>query len=189
MGKLEESNKRKIGRRDLQQTILQTVALAGVLGVGLLAPNVLKSLDKLGFLPNRRQKEYISSSASKLVKRGLLFYDGRKYCPTPAGQNLLHLWQFSDFKLQKPKRWDRKWRVIIFDIPEKKRNIRDQIRHLFNQSGLKRLQDSVWVYPYDCEDILTLLKVDLGVGKYVLYLIVDELENDKHLREDFGLFI
>ena len=59
MGKLEESNKRKIGRRDLQQAILQTVALAGVLGVGFLAPNVLKSLDKLGFLSNRRQKSVL----------------------------------------------------------------------------------------------------------------------------------
>ena len=49
------------------------------------------------------------------------------------------------------------------------------------------MQDSVWVYPYDCEDILTLLKTDLGVGKYILYLIVDELENDKHLREFFDL--
>ena len=58
---------------------------------------------------------------------------------------------------------------------------------LFKQAGIRRLQDSVWVYPYDCEDIITLLKTDFGVGKYLLYMIVDELENDKHLREDFGL--
>ncbi|MDO8729389.1 MAG: hypothetical protein Q7K26_05945 [bacterium] len=187
MEKLEESNRRKIRRRDLQQLILQTIATAGVLSIGLLAPNVLKAMKKFGLITNRRQKEYISSSASKLVKRGLLFYDGKTYCPTLSGQSLLHRWQFADFKLQKPKKWDRKWRVIIFDIPENKRKVRDLIRHLFHQAGLRRLQDSVWAYPYDCEDILTLLKTDLGVGKYVLYLIVDELENDKHLREDFDL--
>ena len=46
-----------------------------------------------------------------------------------------------------------KWRVIIFDIPEKEK-MRLQISYLFKQSGLYRLQDSVWVYPYDCEDII-----------------------------------
>ena len=106
---------------------------------------------------------------------------------TPRGEDLLRHWQFTDFKLEKPKKWDRKWRVIIFDIPEKKRKIRDQIRVLFKTAGFYLLQDSVWVYPYDCEDVLTLLKSDLGVGKNILYLIVEEIENDRHLREFFDL--
>lgn len=189
MGKLEEIkiNKKKTKRKNLQRVILQTVAAVGVLSVGLVAPNVIKSLSKLGILQNNRQKEYISSSASKLIRRGLLSYNGKKYCLTPDGEKLLHRWQFTDFRPQKPKRWDQKWRVIIFDIPEKKKHIRNQITMLFRQAGFSRLQDSVWVYPYDCEDIVTLLKTDFGIGKYLLYLIVDELENDKHLRENFGL--
>ena len=187
MGKLEKINKQKTKRANLQKIILQTIATAGVLSIALVAPNVLGVMAKLGIIPNKRQKEYVSSSASKLVRRGLLFYDGKKYRLTSNGENILRRWQFVDFKLQKPKRWDGKWRVVIFDIPEKKRKVRDQIRRLFNQAGLYYLQDSVWVYPYDCEDILTLLKTDLGVGKDILYLIVEELENDKHLRKFFTL--
>lgn len=187
MGKLEDRNKKRSRRKNLQSIILRTVAIAGVLGVGLLAPNVIGAMKKLGWLPNFRQKEYIASSASKLVNRGLLFYDGKKYCLTAEGRKLLRRWQFMDFKLNQPRRWDKKWRVMIFDIPEQKRKVRDQVRYVFSQAGLKRLQDSVWVYPYDCEDLLTLLKTDLGVGKHILYLIVDELENDKYLREEFGL--
>ena len=53
--------------------------------------------------------------------------------------------------------------------------------------GFVRLQDSVWVYPYDCEDLITLLKADFRVGKDVLYLIVDSIENDKYLRAEFNL--
>src|SRR3989338_1381308 len=187
MGKIEEKNKKKSSREHLQKLILQTVADIGMLSVALLAPNVAKAMYKLGLVPKKRQNEYTSSSASKLVKRGLLFYDGKRYCLTPKGGDIFRRWQFADFKLEKPKRWDRKWRVIVFDIPEKKRKIRDQIRTLFRTADFYLLQDSVWVYPYDCEDILTLLKTDLGVGKYILYLIVDELENDKHLREFFDL--
>ncbi|MDO8728799.1 MAG: hypothetical protein Q7K26_02785 [bacterium] len=187
MGKLEEKSREKSKRKNLQYAILQTIATVGVLSIGLVAPNVIKALSKLGVITNIRQREYIASSASKLVKRGLLSYNGKKYCLTSDGEKLLHRWQFADFRLKKPKRWDKKWRVMIFDIPEKKKNIRNYITMLFRQTGFLRLQDSVWVYPYDCEDIITLLKTDFGVGKHLLYLIVDELENDKHLREDFAL--
>lgn len=187
MGKLEEKSSKNSKHKNLQHIILHTVAMAGILTVGLVAPQVIGALYKLGILSNKRQKEYISSSASKLVKRGLLFYDGKRYQMTPKGESILRRWQFADFKIRKPKKWDKKWRVIIFDIPEKKKKIRDNITALFREAGIRILQNSVWVYPYDCEDVLTLLKTDFGVGKNILYLIVDELENDKHLRQEFGL--
>jgi len=53
--------------------------------------------------------------------------------------------------------------------------------------GFVRLQDSVWVFPYDCEDFVALLKADLKIGVAVLYLIVEQIENDKHLRAHFDL--
>ena len=53
--------------------------------------------------------------------------------------------------------------------------------------GFIRLQDSVWVYPYDCEDLMALLKADLKLGSAVLYMVVEHIENDKHLRAEFGL--
>ena len=187
MAKLEERSKKKSKRKNLQRVILQTVATAGILGIGLVAPNVIGALSKLGLLPNFRQKEYITSSASKMVKRGLLFYNGKYYQLTSQGESLLRRWQFADFRLKKPKKWDKKWRVFIFDIPEKKRKARDDLTTLFRQAGIRRLQNSVWIYPYDCEDLITLLKTDFGIGKHLLYLIVDELENDKYLREEFGL--
>ncbi|KKU49970.1 MAG: hypothetical protein A3F53_00865 [Candidatus Zambryskibacteria bacterium RIFCSPHIGHO2_12_FULL_48_10] len=187
MGKLEEKSGKRSKRKHLQYAIFQTVAAVGVLSAAVMAPNVLIAMDKLGSIPNRRQKEYISSSASKLVKRGLLHFDGKRYQMTSIGESLFRRWQFADFQIQKPKRWDKKWRVMIFDIPEKKRKIRNDLTTLFRAAGIYRLQNSVWVYPYECEDIITLLKTDFGIGKYLLYMIVDELENDKYLRQHFGL--
>lgn len=187
MAKLEERSRKRARKKNLQKIILESVAAAGVLSIALVAPNVIKALGKTGIIPNRRQKEYIGSSASKLVKRGLLVFDDGRYKLTSKGENVLKRFEFADFKLKHPSRWDSKWRVIIFDIPEKKKKARNQIRYLLMRAGLKRLQDSVWVYPYDCEDILTLLKTELGVGKDTLYLIVEELENDRYLREEFSL--
>ncbi|MEX2013402.1 MAG: hypothetical protein WD897_00605 [Parcubacteria group bacterium] len=184
---LEERTRKRKKKKDLQELILNTVSTAGVLAIGLIAPNVIGAMGKLGLMPNRRQKEYIASSANKMVKKGFLKYNGKFYELTPLGQEQLRRWEFSNFKFIKPKKWDGKWRVIIFDIPDKKRKVRDRIRYLFKSAGLYLLQESVWVYPYDCEDIMALLKVDFGIGKNLLYLIVEELENDRYLREEFGL--
>ncbi len=187
MGKLEEKSRKHSKRKNLQSIILNTIAGVGVLGIGMLAPNVIGAMAKLGVIPNKRQREYVSSSASKMVKNGLIKYKGKFYQLTSLGEERLRIWELSNFKLNKPKRWDRKWRVIVFDIPDKKRKVRDQIRYLFKLAGFYLLQESVWVYPYDCEDIIALLKTDFGVGKNVLYLIVEELENDRHLRGEFDL--
>ena len=187
MGKLEESSSRKVRKGELQRLILETVKLAGILSIGLVAPNVIKAMNKLGIISNKRQNEIVSSSASKLAKKGLLKFNGKYYELTDEGGMKLRQLELQGYKLIRPKKWDGKWRVVIFDIPEKKRKVRDRIRNLFTSAGLYRLQDSVWVYPYDCEDIMGLLKTDFGVGKDVLYLIVDEIENDRHLREEFML--
>ena len=187
MGKLEKNNRKRVRRGEIQKLILNSVKLAGVLSIGLVAPQVIGAMGKLGLLPNKRQDEIVRSSASKLVKKGLLVYQDGRYKLTEAGENKLRHWELEDYKFKRPHKWDKKWRVIIFDIPEKKKKVRNQIRNLFISAGLFRLQDSVWVYPYDCEDIVGLLKTDLGVGRDLLYMIVDEIENDKHLREEFDL--
>ena len=114
------------------------------------------------------------------------FKDGH-YELTPAGKRILRRWEMADYKFKKPKRWDRKWRVIIYDISEKKAQTRRKIPILFHRAGFFRLQNSVWIYPYDCEEIIGLLKTDFRVGKEVLYIIADEIENDKFLRSHFGL--
>lgn len=188
MGQLEEENRKRIRRGEIQRLILNSVKIAGVLSIGLVAPNVIGAMGKLGLLPNKRQDEIVRSSASKLVKKGLLTYKDGRYELTKDGEKRLRLWELQEYKFSRPRKWDKKWRVIIFDIPEKKKKVRDQIRNLFVSAGFSRLQDSVWVYPYDCEDIVGLLKTDFGIGKDLLYMIVDEIENDKHLREEFNLF-
>ena len=90
-------------------------------------------------------------------------------------------------QLNKRKRWDKHWRVIIFDIPERRRGTRDRLRIVMREAGFYRLQDSVWLYPHDCEDFVTLLKADLKIGAAVLYMVVEKIENDSKLKEHFLL--
>ena len=50
-----------------------------------------------------------------------------------------------------------------------------------------KLQNSVWIYPHDCEDLISLMKTDFMIGKDLLYMIVEKLENDWLLRKTFKL--
>lgn len=187
MGKLEEENRRRSRKGEIQKITLEVVKTAGILSVGLVAPNVIRAMYKLGIISNKRQEEIVKSSASKLVKKGFLRFNGKFYELTEKGGERLNQLELEDYKLPKPKKWDKKWRVIIFDIPEKKKKTRHHIRTILTKIGFSRLQDSVWVYPYDCEDFIGLLKSEFGVGKDILYLIVEEIENDKNLRQEFSL--
>ena len=187
MGRLEEESKKKAHRANLQKIILGTVAAAGMLSIAAVAPNALGAMVKLGLVPAKRQKEFISTSRNRLLKQGLLTYEGKFLRLTPRGERRLRQLQIDEYIPEKPATWDGKWRVLIFDIPERKKGMRDRIRHTLLQIGFKRLQDSVWIFPYDCEDILLLLKADLRIGKDLLYMIVDSLEYDAPLRSHFNI--
>ncbi|MBI2065494.1 MAG: hypothetical protein HYT68_00275 [Candidatus Zambryskibacteria bacterium] len=187
MGKLEEENRKIIRRTKMQEAVLLTIASGGRLGASLLVPEVLNFLFKLDLPTSSRSGEVVRSTASRLRKRGLLKFENGHYAMTVIGEEILQRWQRADFKLTRPKRWDKKWRIIIFDIPEKKKAVRDEIRQIFVSAGLYRLQDSVWIYPYDCEDVIGLLKTDFGIGRDLLYVIADQIENDKYLRQEFDL--
>lgn len=168
--------------------VLETTALAGVIGVALVAPNVIGAMKKLGIPLSVRQGTTIARARKRLVEKGLLAYEKGFLRLTTKGKATLERLNLSEYGTHKKKqRWDKRWRLLIFDIPEKKRTLREKIRRTLIAIGFMRLQDSVWVYPYDCEELITLLKADFKVGRDLLYVIADELEYDAPCRTYFGL--
>ncbi len=188
MSKLEELSRRTTRRTKIQESLLMILVSGGRKGGDQLIKQAIDALLDTDFsISQPRRKEIVQTAASRLVKNGLLKYENKHYSATSQGEKLLREWQMSNYQIKTPRKWDKQWRVIIFDIPEKKRVLRDKVRDILFQTGFKRLQDSVWVYPYDCEKLIGLMKTDLGIGKYLLYMIVDQIENDRFLRMDFGL--
>jgi DNA-binding PadR family transcriptional regulator len=189
----ESKVKRRARRDSIRLALLSTIALAGALPIAIIAPKVLslikeEHLDRI-LPPNPKQRLY--ETASRLKRKGLIEFretDGKRHMHlTALGKRELQNIQERSEHVRKPRRWDRRWRIVIFDIPEKKHALRNKIRTLVQRIGFVRLQDSVWVYPYDCEEVIALLKTDLKVGRNVLYLIADAIEFDRPLREQFSL--
>lgn len=186
----EACNTRKL--RSFQQAMLATVAIGGVFLIATTVPNAAQLLK---YFPNYKKGakfNYQAKSAlGRLAAKGLVVFveeDGKRYARvTAAGERMLEMESMREQGARKPKRWDRRWRVVLFDIPERRRGIRNRLRLFMQEYGFVRLQDSVWVYPYDCEDLITLVKADFHLGANVLYMLVESLERDKYLREHFEL--
>ena len=193
MGNLEQKIKKEDKRKNIQKIILNTVFAVGVLSVALVAPNVISAIAKLegSFQRKKNLKYSINDSFARLQEKGLIEIveiNGKKVARiTKKGESKLDFLDRHNFKLKIPKRWDGRFRVVIFDIKESRRRTRFLLRKTLSQIGFVRLQNSVWLYPYDCEDLISLLKADFKIGKDVLYMIVEKLENDWHLRKTFNL--
>lgn len=75
----------------------------------------------------------------------------------------------------KKKRKDGKWLMIIFDIPEKKRHLRDLLREHLILLGYQMLQKSIWICPYEVsketEEFLRFHSLD----PYVRLFLIEEL--------------
>lgn len=180
---------RKLSKGDLSKVILETIKTAGLLSMMLVAPNTIQSMKKLGIIDtNKRRKEIIHRARNTLLKKGFLEKNPQGFLRlTETGQEMLLSYELSDYTLVIPHIWDKKWRVLIFDIPEYRRNLRDKVRSTLISIGFIWIQDSVWVFPYDCSELITLLKADFKIGKDLLYLVVESIENDEALRRRFGL--
>ena len=154
-------------------------AIAAQLGVLSHFQNIARGVIDL------RDAIYFATLAAIFLSLAYLALMTRKL--TPKGERYLRKLEGTDFKISKPKRWDEKYRVVIFDIKEGKKTIREQLRVTLRAIGFIQLQKSVWVYPYDCEDLITLLKADFEIGREVLYMVVDQIEGDEWVRKHFGL--
>jgi len=85
------------------------------------------------------------------------------------------------------KKWDGKWRLIFFDVPEQKRSGRDQFRHFLKNLKFYPLQKSVYLTPYPCQDEIEYLRNYFGLGSQAQILVAEKLENDETYRLYFGL--
>lgn len=169
------------------QKIITAIGVVGFVAAAVMAPNVLKLFDDQA----RHRKWYIWKVLKDLEDKRLIAriaQNGRKgYVLTKKGEKLAEGYELRTLSIKKPCYWDGKWRIVMFDIKEFRRGARDELRSVLVGLGFEKLQRSAWVYPYPCADVIAIIKHKYELGKEVLYLEVDILENDHWLRKQFSL--
>ena len=93
--------------------------------------------------------------------------------------------EMSKLKLPRPVKWDGKWRMFIFDIPEEMRSRRDSLRDKLKSLGLYNIQRSVFVYPFDCRKEMAFVAGYFNLDKYTTYAEVCFSDIDRELKRHF----
>lgn len=106
---------------------------------------------------------------------------------TQKGKTKYLKYKLDKMMIKKPATWDGKWRLIIYDISKYKKSAQEAFRRIIKELEFLRLQKSVYLFPYPCENEIEFLRQYYGIGDEVMILKVSGLENQEAYRKYFGL--
>ena len=131
--------------------------------------NALRRLEDSGYIKRR-------------IRRGR-----EEFVVTKKGERLTTKYLMGELEISRPKRWDGKWRILMFDIPEKKKALRDQVSEQLRVIGMRAVQHSVFVSPFPCQQEVDTIIDFHGLGRHFLYFEAETYEGTEDLLQDFKL--
>ena len=165
----------KIGR-----DMLEYLAVGGLVTIAMLSP-VGGPKVAISLLKHLKYKiKQIRASAYYLKKRGRIEFVREKDNDiivkiTDNGRAYLKSLNIDKLCLKKPAQWDGKWRIVIFDIPEKHKKARNALRQKLIDLNFEKLQKSVWVTPFECGDEIRFLREIFNIPFNVDLIIAEDI--------------
>ncbi len=103
------------------------------------------------------------------------------------GKKIALAYDIFNMKIKEPKRWDNRWRILMFDVPEKMKKVRESFRMHLKQMGFYEFQKSVFVHPYPCEAEFEHIVEFYNARRYMRFVVADKIDNAMELKKHFGL--
>ena len=166
-----------------QKDILKAIGSCLILASALIAPNIIQILKP----KNAKVKYQYKKLIQKLHNNKVIYLFGERIELTKKGQELIKKIQVEEIQIKTPRKWNRVWHLVCYDIPENKKRERDYFRGTLMRLGFKIIQDSLWVFPYDCKEEIAVISQTLGISPFVAYLNTDYLPQQDKLMKYFNL--
>ena len=83
--------------------------------------------------------------------------------------------------------WDKKWRIVLYDIPEHLRTTRNAFRDHLTTLGLRKFQHSAGINPFDCKDEVEFFIELLDIRRYVRFIVADSIDDESFWKHTFKL--
>jgi len=188
----------KLKRGQLYWYILEIIGLTLISGGNPLRPiiplaikEIIKTLKEVKNLNIEEKK--IKKSLESLEKNEIINLEekGGNIFVKLKDKNNLTVIKYStkallDFK-KKEKKWNGKWFLVFFDVPEIQRNKRNYLRKFLVDIGFYQYQKSIYIFPYECEKEIILIKKIVEGAKYMKYLVAEKIEDEKLIKSFFKL--
>lgn len=177
-------------RGEIAKIILKSLVVGGLL-VAVVAMPGLAQILKMFQPQNARGRYKIERTLRTLQKNRLVsitYKNGKEFVTiTAAGKSKVLQYDFDDLDIKKPKRWDKQWRIVIFDIPNTKKKLRMALNLKLHDMNFYPFQESAFISPYECRDEIDFVAEYLGVRSYVKYALVKEVDDEYKLKKAFNL--
>ena len=186
---------RRHERGELAKEILLMIAAGIAIPAAFLMPNIplaLKPLLKLlSAKCHTRSTQNFTHSITYLERKRLVSLaekDGQQILTlSEAGQRSVLQFNLEQIEIARPRKWDWNWRIVIFDIPEKRKRGREALRRKLRQLGFHQLQKSCFIHPFDCRSEIDFISEIYEVSPYVNFIVAREVEGAKELQKVFNL--
>jgi len=103
------------------------------------------------------------------------------------GKNKILKYNLDKIEIKKPIRWDKLWRLVIFDIPEDKSPGRKALAAKLKELGFYPMQKSVFIHPYECKAEIDFITEIFELAPYVRFLKVKSVDTELDLKNKFNL--
>lgn len=177
-------------RGELAHDVLRLVGAGVAMGAVIVAPNMAQVIDYFnpkGQAERRRIWRTIKyleeKNRVKIEER-----DGDQYIHlTVSGRKKLTENTVWELTVDKPYRWDSKWRMVMFDLPARHNKVRNVFRLKLEDLGFVQYQRSVFIYPYECHKEVHTVAKWYGIDDYVRYIVATEVHDMRRFVKLFDL--
>ncbi len=178
-------------KSEIAKDILKWLALAGAVYIAASSPYFTIYLMR-GLTKKKYPRKKVYDTFYNLKKQGCINIEKKKHrvyiTLTEKGKRKAGRLQIDSLVIRRPKKWDGKWRLVIFDIAQLRILQRNAFREKLKELGFRSLQKSVLVCPYPCKDEVEILREFFGLNKTEVRLIIAEhIEDDNFLRRIYKL--
>lgn len=186
------SARKKVSGALVVNEILKWLVFGSMVGSVIIAPNAVQAAEKaLRFLDKRDRKLRAKAAFYYMKRQKLIDYkilpDGSMEVKvTKKGRLRAEKVNFTELSIPRPKQWDKKWRLVLFDIPEKQRSSRESLSRKLKSLGFYQLQRSAWVHPYPCNREIEIVKQVFGIpDTNILKAELTKIDHQKLLKKQF----
>ena len=187
----------RIRKKSLALEVLKKIAVAGAFLVAASNKRFwfnfyLNSNKEFGKYKNQKEKQKLYNALNYLKQKKFVDIaekpNGILVKIASKGYEVLEFYEsIEKMQIKQPKRWDRKFRIVIFDIPAKKQAARMALIQKLKDMGFYMLQKSIWVHPYDCINEIATLRKLFEIEPYVKIMKTEAVEEEYKLLKYFGL--
>jgi DNA-binding transcriptional regulator PaaX len=177
--------------KEIAKTILKIMGITGLIAGVIVFPGLIAVIEWFE-KETRYDKKQIRNAFYGLKKRDFISYKnssrGNRLVLTPKGKERLTQISLSELTIKRPSKWDGKWRLVMFDIPERIKSSRDLIRQHLHRLSFVQIQKSVFINPYPSHEAIVLLRKNYDLPDGTLYIFESRvLEGEDELKKIFKL--